>query len=136
MDYLSIFFEFLKSFFELGFQLVRLYLCSRFKRNKTMEKGLKIGAMLLLLAGMLSLPKDFYELTKFILIALFGILAYNSHVEANIKGTGLYIALIILFQPFVPIPFGATVWMVIHGAIIAFLGVTLFAPKSKLRKAI
>lgn len=101
-----------------------------------MEKGLKIGAMLLLLAGMLSLPKDFYELTKFILIALFGILAYNSHVEANIKGTGLYIALIILFQPFIPIPFGATVWMVIHGAIVAFLGVTLFTSKSKLRKAI
>lgn len=106
------------------------------KEAETMEKGLKIGAMLLLLAGMLSVPKDFYELTKFILIALFGILAYNSHVEANIKGTGLYIALIILFQPFVPIPFGTTVWMVIHGIIIAFLGVTLFTSKRKLNKAI
>lgn len=101
-----------------------------------MEKGLKIGAILLLLAGMLTVPKDFYELTKFILIALFGILAYNSHVEANIKGTGLYIALIILFQPFVPLPFGATIWMVLHGAIVAFLAITLFTSKSKLSKAI
>ncbi|MBB1138899.1 DUF6804 family protein [Myroides sp. WP-1] len=101
-----------------------------------MERGLKIGAILLLLAGMLSVPNDFYELMKFILIALFGILAYNSHVEANIKGTGLYIALIILFQPFVPLPFGATVWMVLHGVVIAFLAVTLFTAKRKLSKAI
>ena len=107
-----------------------------YKKIETMEKGLKIGAILLLVVGMLSLPKDFYELTKFILIALFGILAYNSHVEANIKGTGFYIALIILFQPFVPLPFGSTVWMVLHGLLIAFLAVTLFSSKRKLSKAI
>lgn len=107
-----------------------------YKKISTMAKGLKIGAILLLLAGMLSLPKDFYELTQFILIALFGILAYNSHVEANIKGTGLYIALIILFQPFEPLPFGKTIWMVLHVAIIAFLAFTLVASKTKLSKAI
>jgi len=38
---LCILFEFLKSFLELGFQLVRLYLCSVFKEKKNYGKRIK-----------------------------------------------------------------------------------------------
>ena len=93
-----------------------------------MEKALKFGIIFLLVASVFSLPKDLQELIHFILIALFGILAYNSHVEANIKGLGFYIALVILYQPFVLIPLEPIIFKVINGLVALFIVFTLLKP--------
>lgn len=101
-----------------------------------MEKALKFGVIFFLLAATFSLPKEFQELTRFILISLFGILAYNAHVEANIKGLGLYLALIILYQPFVIIPLEPIVFKVLNGLIAALIAFTIMKPLKKIKKAL
>ncbi len=101
-----------------------------------MEKSLKFGVVVLLLASMFTLPKDFQDLSRFLLIALFGILAYCSHLEANIKALGLYIVLIILYQPFVVLPLSPLVWKITGGLISALILFAVFKPITKVDKAV
>lgn len=101
-----------------------------------MEKALKFGVIFLLLASIFSLPKDLQELIRFILIALFGILAYNSHVMANIKSLGCYIALVILYQPFIPIPLDPIIFKIINGFVALFVAYTILKPVLKVNKVL
>ena len=92
-----------------------------------MEKALKIGVSVLALLCLIPMSKEAFELTRFLFIIVFGILAYCEHLNANIKQFGFYVAMLILFQPFVQIPISPMAWNFIHVAfsIIVFASLLL-----------
>ncbi len=103
----------------------------RIKNIFVMEKGVKIGIIALLLLCLLSVPADFYQLTRFILVALFSIMAYNAHTKANVFELGFYVAMVFLFQPFVEIPLGIMGWKIVHIGVAAILAGSFFIGKKK-----
>lgn len=94
-----------------------------------MEKVLKIGIVLIAILSVFPISKDLFEFTRFILIVLFGILAYSEHLNANVKQFGFFIAMIFVFQPFVPLPFNELIWNVVHVSLAVIVTGTLFMTK-------
>ena len=78
-----------------------------------MEKSLKIILATLLLLCLLDMPYGFYQFVRFAATVGFAYLAYSAN-EQNCKNEMLiYIALSILFQPFIKIALGRTIWNII-----------------------
>ncbi|MDR2222945.1 MAG: hypothetical protein LBE34_09410 [Flavobacteriaceae bacterium] len=99
-----------------------------------MERILKLGVVAIFLLCLLPMSKELFEFTRFILIVLFGILAYTEHLNANIKLFGFYLAMIVLFQPFIPIPLDKMMWNVVHLVLaVAVLGSLFLVKKQKVQ---
>lgn len=68
---------------------------------------------LLLLLCLLYMPYGFYSLVRFISAIAFCYFAYIAYKSGNEGRMILFIALAILFQPFIKIPLGRLVWNVV-----------------------
>lgn len=83
-------------------------------------------ALVLCLAPM---PYGYYQLIRFIAMAVFAYLAYTMW---NKKEEGLSVtfgALAVLFQPFVKIALGRTMWNVVDVAVATSIAVMIFKKK-------
>lgn len=73
----------------------------------------KIILSILLFLCLLDLPYGYYQFARFAAMVGFAFLAYGSNDQTNKNEVFIYIALSFLFQPFVKIGLGRTIWIVI-----------------------
>lgn len=104
----------------------------RQKPNRSLElaKIIKIGLAVLLLLCLLKMPYGYFQLVRFLSFVGFGYLAYEASKEKEEQLIFVYIALAILFQPFIKIALGRTVWNMVDVVVAVFLVLSLFRKKN------
>lgn len=93
-------------------------------------KHLQIFLAALLLLCLAQMPYGYYTLVRFVAMVVFGVMAYKYY---QVKKEGLAItfgALALLFQPFIKIALGRTVWNIVD-VIVAILLIILFFTEDK-----
>ncbi len=92
---------------------------------------IKIGLAILLFLCLFNMPYGYYQFVRFISMCGFAYLAYSSN-EINKKNeVFVYIGLAILFQPFIKIALGRTIWNVVDFIVGISLILSLFQRKTK-----
>lgn len=91
---------------------------------------IKIILAILLLLCLLKMPYGYYQLVRFLAFAGFGYLAFESNKKRDEKMMFLYIALALLFQPFLKIALGRTIWNIVDVIVAGFLLMSLFKNKN------
>lgn len=76
------------------------------------------------------MPYGYYTLVRFVAMILFGCMAYSFYKEEKIPLCILFVALALLFQPFMKVALGRTMWNVID-VILAVALVTLWYSNNK-----
>ena len=84
---------------------------------------IKIILSILFLLCLLHMPYGYYQAVRFIGMLGFILLAYFSNQQNNKIEIIIYIALALLFQPFIKVALGRTVWNVVD----VIVGVGLIA---------
>jgi hypothetical protein len=78
-----------------------------------MEKSLKIILAILLLLCLLNMPYGYFQFVRFAATVGFAYLAYSANEQNSKNEMFLYIGLSILFQPFIKIALGRTIWNIV-----------------------
>ena len=92
---------------------------------------IKIGIAILLFLCLINMPYGYYQFVRFISMCGFAYLAYSSN-EVNKKNEAfVYIGLAILFQPFIKIALGRTIWNIVDFIVGISLILSLFQRKTK-----
>jgi len=86
-----------------------------------MNKLIKIFLSTLFLLCLLDMPYGYFQLVRYLAMAIFGYLAYESYKQNHEKEVILYIALGILFQPIFKIALGRTIWNLVDVIVAIFL---------------
>jgi hypothetical protein len=73
-------------------------------------KALKIILAILLFLCLLDMPYGYYQFVRFVSFAVFGYFAYIANQKDNKTDAFVFVALALLFQPFVKIALGRTIW--------------------------
>lgn len=84
-------------------------------------KGLKFILAVMLLLCLAPMPYGYYELVRFVAMVAFGYMAYEYSEADNTELTVTFGALAFLFQPFIKIALGRTVWNVVDVAVALLL---------------
>lgn len=74
---------------------------------------LKVIIAILLFFCPLDMPYGYYQFVRFAAMLGFAYLAFSANEKSNKNEVLVYIALAILFQPFVKIALGRTIWNVV-----------------------
>ena len=80
--------------------------------------GLLALALVLCLFPM---PYGYYQLVRFLAMAIFAYLAYCEFKEDRIESMILFISLAVLFQPLIPIALGRVIWNCVDVLVAIFL---------------
>lgn len=88
-------------------------------------KHLKLLLAAMLLLCLLQMPYGYYELVRFVSMVVFAIMAYKYYEKKKEVLTIVLGALAILFQPFVKIALGRTIWNIVD-VVVALLLVGLW----------
>lgn len=78
-----------------------------------MEKSLKIILSLLLLLCLLDMPYGYYQFVRFTAMVSFAYLGYSAKEQNKKSEMFIYIDLALLFQPFIKISLGRTIWSIV-----------------------
>ena len=97
-----------------------------------MKKVLLIIMAVLLLVCLAPMPYGYYQLVRFIAMAVFAYLAYDYYKLNKVGVSYAFVALALLFQPFLKIALGRLVWNVVDVAVALMLIVLLFLKKENL----
>ena len=73
-------------------------------------KALKIILAILLFLCLLDMPYGYYQFVRFVSFVAFVFFAYQAHQKDNKTEAFVFVALALLFQPFVKIALGRTLW--------------------------
>ena len=95
-----------------------------------MKKILLILSLLLLLC-LASMPYGYYQLVRFVAMVVFGVMAYKYYEEKENVLAITFGALALLFQPFVKVALGRTMWNVVDVAVAIGLIVLFILEKDK-----
>jgi len=80
---------------------------------------------------LLQMPYGYYQVVRFAGMLGFGLLAYFSQKQNETPEVIIYIALVLLFQPFIKIALGRTIWNVVDVLVSVGLILSLFTNKKK-----
>ena len=87
-----------------------------------MLSNIGLGLAVALLICLFPMPYGYYTLVRFVSMILFGCMAYSFYKEEKIPLCILFVALALLFQPFIKVALGRTMWNVID----VILAIALF----------
>jgi len=90
-----------------------------------MHKLIKIVLAVLFLLCLLKMSYGYYQLVRFVAFVGFLYLAFNGY-HSNKKTPLVYIALALLFQPFLKIALGRMLWNVVDVVVAISLLISLF----------
>ena len=93
---------------------------------------IKITLAIVLFVCLINLPYGYYQFVRFVTTIGFAYLAYIANEQKNKNEVFIYIALVILFQPFLKIAFGRTIWNIVD--VVVGIGLLLSLTKSRLQK--
>ncbi len=96
------------------------------------KKIILIIVAILLFVCLLNMPYGYYQFVRFVAMVAFAYLAYIANEQNNKNEAFVYIALVILFQPFMKITLGRTIWNIVD--VIAAIGLILSLFQSKNNK--
>ena len=82
-----------------------------------LSNGIKIILAVLFFICLADMPYGYYQLVRFIALAGFVLLAYNTYSQGNKTEAIIYVCLAILFQPLVKIALGRQVWNIVDVAV-------------------
>lgn len=100
-----------------------------------MKKIIKISLSILFFGCILNMPYSYYQFVRFTAMVGFTYLAYSANEQRNKNEVFIYIALAILFQPFIKIALGRTLWNVVD--VLVGVGLLLsLALTKKIKKGI
>ncbi|WP_291100689.1 MULTISPECIES: DUF6804 family protein [unclassified Flavobacterium] len=94
---------------------------------------IKIGLALFFFICLVDMPYGYYQFVRFVAMVGFAYLAYSANEQSNKNEVFLYIGLAILFQPFIKVALGRTIWNIIDLAVGIGLIVSLFQRKIKVK---
>lgn len=77
------------------------------------DKTIKIILTVLLIGCLIDFPYGYYQFVRFAAMVGFGYLAYKANEQGTKNETFIYLVLAILFQPFVKIALGRTIWNIV-----------------------
>lgn len=80
------------------------------------------------------MPYGYYQFVRFAAMVGFAYLAYSANEQSNRNEVFLYIVLALLFQPFIKIALGRTIWNIVD--VVVAIGLVLsvaFQSKTKLK---
>ncbi len=90
-----------------------------------MTKALRLVLAVLLLTCLADMPYGYYQFVRFAGLIGFALLTYDSFKEVQQRMAIVYVCLALLFQPFVKVALGRTVWNVVDVGVAIFLLVTV-----------
>lgn len=93
---------------------------------------IKIILSIIFLLCLLPLPYGYYQAVRFIGMLGFILLAYFSNQQNYKVETIIYIALALLFQPFIKVALGRTVWNIVDVIVSVGLIISLFVKPKKI----
>ncbi len=96
-----------------------------------MITALKILLAALLLTCLAEMPYGYYQFVRFAGLVGFAVLAYDSFKTEEQRLVIIYVCLALLFQPFVKVALGRTVWNVVDIGVAIFLVVTVFIGRKR-----
>lgn len=76
------------------------------------------------------MPYGYYQLVRFINFVGFGYLAFEANKKKDEKMMFAFIALAILFQPFLKIALGRTIWNIVDIVVAGFLIISVLKNKN------
>lgn len=95
-----------------------------------MKKILLILSLLLLLC-LAPMPYGYYQLVRFVAMVVFGVMAYKYYEEKKNVLAITFGALALLFQPFIKVALGRTMWNVVDVVVVIGLIVLFMIEKGK-----
>ena len=95
------------------------------------QSGIKIILSLIFLLCLLQMPYGYYQAVRFIGFLGFALLAYFSFQENRKAEVIIFISLALLFQPFIKVAVGRTVWNIVDVIVSAGLIISLFVKPKK-----
>lgn len=96
-----------------------------------MTTTVKIILSILFLMCLFDMPYGYYQLVRFAGLLGFALLAYSSNQRKQEKEVVIYIALALLFQPFIKVALGRTIWNIVDVIVAAGLVISLFIKRPK-----
>lgn len=96
-----------------------------------MKNTIKIILSILLLICLFDMPYGYYQLVRFSSFVVFGYFAYDAVKAKKSEFTFAYGALALLFQPFLKISLGRTVWNVVDVLVAVALIASIFILRSR-----
>lgn len=94
------------------------------------KKIILIIVAILLFVCLLNMPYGYYQFVRFVAMVAFAYLAYIANEQNNKNEAFVYIALVILFQPFMKIALGRTIWNIVDVIVAIGLILSLFQSKN------
>ena len=85
----------------------------------------------LMLLCLASMPYGYYQLVRFVAMVVFGVMAYKYYEEKKNVLAITFGALALLFQPFIKVALGRTMWNVVDVAVAIGLIVLFIIEKDK-----
>lgn len=92
---------------------------------------IKIILSVLFFLCLLDMPYGYFQFVRFAAMVGFGYLAYNANEKGYKNEAFVFIALAILFQPFIKIALGRTIWNIVDVVVGIGLLVTTISNKKK-----
>ena len=101
------------------------------KKDKMLKAIIKIILSILFFLCLLHMPYGYYQAIRFVGMLGFALLAYYSYKDNKKVELIIYIALALLFQPFLKVALGRTIWNVVDVIVSAGLIVSIFLNSKK-----
>lgn len=92
---------------------------------------LKIFLSIILFLCLINMTYGYYQFVRFAAMIGFAYLAYSSNEDKKKNEAFIYIGLAILFQPFIKIALGRTIWNIVDLIVGIGLILSLFTSKQK-----
>jgi hypothetical protein len=92
---------------------------------------IKIILSILLIICLLEMPYGYFQFVRFAAMVGFAYFAYSASVQNKQNEVFIFIALAILFQPFIKIALGRTIWNIVDVIVGIGLIASLFKSKEK-----
>ncbi len=96
---------------------------------------IKVILSILLLLCLINMHYGYYQFVRYAAMVGFAYLAYSANEQSNRNEVFFYIVLAFLFQPFIKIALGRTIWNVVD--VVVAIGLVLsvaFDSKTKLKR--
>lgn len=94
-----------------------------------MGKLIKLILAILLFLCLLKMPYGYFQLVRFLALIGFGILAFQANQQNKQTEMFIYVALVLLFQPFLKIALGREIWNIIDVVVALGLLISFFKKK-------
>ena len=101
----------------------------RIFRHYMKQVYLILAAMMLLCLA--PMPYGYFQLVRFVAMVVFAVMAYQYYEQEKMPLTIVFGALALLFQPFIKIALGRTIWNIVDVFVAALLIILFIKTKKK-----